>query len=287
MANDGREYEAFVAKLTKSIFDADKFIDGRNIAVEKNKIIEDTCGVRREFDVYWEYEVGGFIYRTVIECKNYASNISIDKIDALIGKAKDIPNLKLAFATTKGYQSGAEKKARSNGIDLLIVREQNESDWQLPDGTPLVNKILINLHVEVAPRILTFSPIADETWIKEHTDIDITKPFTLQDQNDQIFIDDIKAGKTYSLKEIADHLKPLGKRKVGEFQVTEEFEDAFLLNRDLRVKLNAYRVKYVIAPPIEELLEFDYTNELLGVVEYLEKGTKKKIFGNKIVEVPR
>ena len=67
MTKPGREYEAFVAKLVQAILDADEFFDGKNITVEKNKIIEDIFGVSREFDVYWEYEFGDFVYKTVIE----------------------------------------------------------------------------------------------------------------------------------------------------------------------------------------------------------------------------
>ena len=58
MTRPGSEYEAFVARLMQAIIDADELFDGKNIAIEKNKIIEDACGINREFDVYWEYEFG-------------------------------------------------------------------------------------------------------------------------------------------------------------------------------------------------------------------------------------
>ena len=287
MTKLGSEYEAFVARLVQAILDAEEFVDGKNIAVEKNKIIEDTCGVRREFDVYWEYGLGDFAYKTVIECKDYNSTVSIDKIDALVGKARDMPDLKLAFATRKGYQRGAQRKAKKNGINLLIVREQNDSDWQLEDGTPLIKKLVIDLHVQVPPRILNFEPIIDGNWVTEHTDIDTNKPFNFVDQTDQIFIEDVKASKRFSLKDIEDQLQPQGDSEHGNFEVTEQFEDAYLLNRDLKVKLRGYKAEYGIAPPIRQPIEIDYSNELIGVVEYLEKGTKKKIFGSKIVESRR
>ena len=287
MTKPGREYELFVASLVQAILDADRFVDGKNITVEQNKIIEDACGVNREFDVYWEYEFGDFVYKTVIECKDYKSKVSIDGIDALIGKATDIPDLKLAFATKKGYQSGAERKAKNNGVDLLIVREQDDSDWQLEDGTPLVKKIVINLHVEMPPRIVAFSPIVDKDWIGKHTDIDATRPFNFVDRTDQVVIEDVKASKIYSLKDIQDKIQLQQNSKYGEFEVTEEFEDAYLLSRDLKLKLCAYKLVYILSPPSEQLIEIDYSNELIGVVEYLEKNTKKKIFGNKIVDAQR
>lgn len=284
MTKPGSEYEAFVARLVQAILDADEFFDGKNMTVEKNKIIEDTCGINREFDVYWEYEFGELVYKTVIECKDYNTTVSIDNIDALIGKSSDIPDLKLVFATKKGYQSGAKRKANKHGIDLLIVREQDESDWQLDDGTPLIKKLVINLHVQLSPRIVSFMPVIDGHWVSTHTDIDTTKPFRFVEQTDQVFIEDVTTSQRLSLKDVENQLRPYGDRDHGKFEVTVEFDDAYLVHRDLRLKMRAYNATYIIAPPIHQPIEIDYSNELIGVVEYLEKGTKKKIFGDKIVD---
>jgi hypothetical protein len=103
MNRSGKEYEGFVAKLQQAILDSEEFTHQKNIKIEMNKIIIDKNGVEREFDLYWEYELGGFTYKTIIECKYYNSTISIDKIDALIGKIHDIPDLKAVFATKQGY----------------------------------------------------------------------------------------------------------------------------------------------------------------------------------------
>jgi hypothetical protein len=42
-----------------------------------------------------EFDLGGYVYKTVIECKDYASTITVEKIDAFIGKTNDIPGLSL------------------------------------------------------------------------------------------------------------------------------------------------------------------------------------------------
>ena len=47
MISDGRNCEAFVAKLYRAILDAEKLIDGRNIALELYKTIVDRCGIER------------------------------------------------------------------------------------------------------------------------------------------------------------------------------------------------------------------------------------------------
>ena len=123
MDRTGKEYENFVSILQQAILSSEEYIKQKNIVIEKNKIIKDKNGLDREFDLYWEYELGGLTYKTVIECKDYKSPITVEKIDALIGKIQDIPELKGVFATKTGYQSGTKTKAKKNGIELLIVRE--------------------------------------------------------------------------------------------------------------------------------------------------------------------
>ena len=88
MSNDGKQYEQFVALLHQALLDAENFTTQKNIEVQRNKKIVDSCGVEREFDLYWEYELAGITYKTVIECKDYSSRISLRKIDALIGKIR-------------------------------------------------------------------------------------------------------------------------------------------------------------------------------------------------------
>lgn len=125
----GDEYEEFVSKIYSAILKSDNIVNSKTIQIELKKKIKDKSGINREFDLYWEYELGGLVYKTIIECKDFNKKIPIEKIDSLIGKLEDLPDLKAVFATKLGYQSGAEKKAISHNIELLIVREQNETDW--------------------------------------------------------------------------------------------------------------------------------------------------------------
>lgn len=166
MINNGKEYEVFVASIQKALFDSEQWPELKNIEIERNKKILDRCGVEREFDLYWEYELAGVTYKTVIECKDYASTISIDKIDALIGKTQDIPDLKALFTTKKGYQSGAQIKAQQHCIDLLIVRESNDNDWTLADGTPCIREVCISVIAILPARIKSFTPQIDVEWVK-------------------------------------------------------------------------------------------------------------------------
>lgn len=284
MANKGKEYELFVAKLQQALLNAETITTQKNIQVEVDKKVMDNCGIERQFDIYWAYELAGITYKTVIECKDYNSNVSVEKIDALIGKIRDIPDLKAVFATKKGYQSGAKTKADQNRIDLLIVREQNDTDWTDEDGTPLIKKICINMHICMPAHIHKFEPMIDGNWVKENTSIDTTKPISLFGLNNEIFIENIETKETYSLHELASTLEPLEEKEYGVFEKIEKFNNAFIHHKDLMLRLSGYKIEYSISKPINEPIEIDFSKELIGVVEYLQKGTKKSIFRDGIIK---
>jgi hypothetical protein len=280
MAKAGSEYENFVANLQKAIFDSEEFTKQKNIVIEQNKKIIDKNGIEREFDLYWEYELGGFTYKTIIECKDYNSTISIEKIDALVGKLHDFLDLRGVFATKMGYQSGALKKAQENNIDLLIIREQNDSDWTDEEGNPLIKIVHIDVIGYSSALIRKFQPYFDVNWIKENTDIDITKPFSICGLNNEIFVENFEKNEKYSLYDLSYKLSDLENNKPGDYEKLFEFSDAYLISRNIKVKISAYKVSYSIQEPIKNEIEIDYSKELLGVIEYLEKGIKKRIFKN-------
>jgi len=279
--NTGKEYEKFVAELQQALLNADMLTNQNDVHVEVDKIITDNCGIKRQFDIYWEYELGGITYKTVIECKDYNSKVTVDKVDAFIGKIRDIPDLKPVFATKTGYQSGAEIKAKQNKVDLLIVREQNDSDWTSEDGTPLVKTICINMHICMPAHIHKFEPMIDAQWAKENTSIETGDAISFAGQNNEIFIEN--ESDKFSLYDLASRLKPLDGKEYGVFEKVEEYENAFIHHKELTLKLAGYKIEYSISKPITEVIEIDGSKELTGVIEYLQKGTKKNIFKDGVI----
>ena len=280
MANDGKDYEQFVKNLQQGLLDSEDLMKQKNISIEANKKITDNCGIKREFDLYWEYELAGITYKTVIECKDYASKVSVEKIDALIGKIRDIPDLKAIFATKAGYQSGAKTKAEKNKIDLLIVREQTDQDWEDSEGNPYIREIAINMELVSAARTVSFSPILDGDWIKEHTDIDTDAPFNLNMRNDLITIEDLEKDRKYSILQLEEEFGASHRGDSGEFTKVEEFSNAFIYCDQLKLKLRGYKIIYSVSLPVQMPINIDYSKELVGVIEYLHKGTKTAIFSD-------
>ena len=278
MARDGREYEQFVARLQQAIIRSEHIAINKNIIVETDKRMVDACGVERQFDIYWEYDLGGLSYKTVIECKDHDSKISVDKIDALIGKMRDLPGIRPVFATKMGYQSGAKAKAIHNNIDLLIVREQNESDWAAPEGKVRLRKLILETVMMSPARILSFKPFLDLEWTKNNTSIDVSRPMRVSFNTEKSIIDDLSRGKRYSLLQLADSLVSVGEKTYGVFRKHEKFKNAFICFDNNRWKLVEYELRYEIRGPTRERHEIDFTTMLLGVVEYLQRGTKKSVF---------
>lgn len=284
MNNDGKAYEEFVGLLHQALLNTETITAQKNIEVQRNKKIVDSCGNEREFDIYWEYELAGITYKTVIECKDYNSHISLEKIDALIGKIRDIPDLRAVFATKKGYQSGAQSKAEHNKIDLLVVREQNDSDWRDVDGMPFIREIHINMTIQMPARITDFQPLFDADWAKENLGLDEGTKVTMSGLNNEIFIENEDVDERYSLLELAGRLTPLDGKGYGEFNKEERFLSGWISGPEFRYKIKGYNATYILSQPYTEPMVIDFSKELVGVIEYLQKGTKKSIFRNGVIK---
>ncbi|MDC5849682.1 restriction endonuclease [Vibrio europaeus] len=279
----GRDYEMFVQNLQQAILDSEEFLKQKNIEIERNKKIEDNFGVLREFDLYWEYELGGVTYKTIIECKDYSSKVSIDKIDALIGKIRDIPDLKPVFATKVGYQRGAEEKAKHNKVELLIVREQNDSDWEDKDGNPLIKIVNANIVYYAPIRLLSFKPVIDGDWADKNTDFDTSTPFTFPSLNSELFLDDKCTGERLSLYDLENRLTKQFRGEFGEQFFDYDCTDVYIEVPGYKLKLHSLSLEFLVPKPLSNPFTLDLSKELVGVVEYLHKGTKTSVFKDKVV----
>ena len=280
---DFREYEMFVAELYYAVMTAESLTTNLETrSFELNKKITNSYGVDREFDVYWEYKLDGVVHNTVIECKNYNTTIPIEKMDALVGKLGDVKkDITPVLATKTGYQSGTIAAADHHKVELLIAREQDLSDWTAEDGKALVRHITIEMNLCPPARIHNFAPTIDGDWVKKHTSVDISQPLSINELNNEIFIDDRTSQERYSLQDLAGRL--VGGKSVGHFQEHKEFTDAYLETpNNGRLKMISFSVEYSIYPPLRQTIEIDFGDALVGVIEYLQKGEKKLIFKNKV-----
>ena len=270
--NTGIPYELFVQRVQQAIIDAQGIGGYKNINVQHNVKLVDNNGIMRQFDLYWEFEFGGVIYRNIIECKDFANSVPIEKIDALAGKLSSFPGLHGIIATPKAFQSGAMEQAKAKGIDVLIVRADSNEDWQSPEGVPYIKTIHIKLVGMVPPQFVQFRPTFDRVWAKENGIAQIhykclPKEFQFVDES----------GGTWTLQDDMD--KDLGELKDGTNIKTYRHicrQPTFCKAPNApKVKILEYELVYRVADTIEN--EIELSPEVLGVVEYVSQQRKKVV----------
>lgn len=282
MSNTGLEYEIFVQSLLTALLQTDNVCGQKNIKVEHRKIIKDNNGIDREIDIYWEFELAGMIYKNAIECKDYNSTISIEKIDALVGKLKDIPGVRGIFATRKGYQSGAETKAKQNGIELLIVRKLEDKDFVDEQGNPLISKIQMDITCLQPPRIQRVNIELDKKYIEEKGIRECPKGAMCCDAT-KTYIETSNMRQSLS-KILEEFLKKQGD-PVGTYSKTIPFSDAYIIYENgIKLKLKEVQVEYVVTGPLTSSTMIDFKDIYAGVIEYLSSSKKTWVRKNGIIE---
>lgn len=118
-------------QLTQSIYQAILNNDyGENIQVEHNVEVKGRSGVAHQIDVLWRFKLGNVKHTVLIECKNYASNLTLEKVRNFFGVLHDIGNAQGIIVTKTGFQSGAAEYANYYGIDLKLLRKPTSQDWE-------------------------------------------------------------------------------------------------------------------------------------------------------------
>lgn len=279
MANNGVQYELFVQKVQQALIDAQQLGQYRTISVQHNLKLIDKNGSPRQFDLYWEFEVGGHVYRNIIECKDYVNDIPIDKIDALAGKLKGFPELKGIIATRNGFQSGAIKQAEANGIDVIVVRDENPAkDWVSADGTPLIRTIVVDLNCQVPPTVLGVKFEFDKEWARAHG----FSTVRLCGAPTEIFIDDKHTGSRRSIQKIVEDDAVLHSYEDRQMHSAKAagLIDAYLeLSDGRRVKVLGYELSYRPGYVIKN--EIRVSPEVIGVVEFVNQKRKKIVLQHK------
>lgn len=282
MVNTGKKYEEFVQNLVRALLHADKVLGQKNILVERRKIIKDRNGIDREIDVYWEFEFAGVVYKTAIECKDYKRQISIEKIDALIGKIEDIPGMRGVFATTKGYQKGAKTKAKKYNIELLVVREIKDTDFVDKNGNPLISKISMNIVALPFPVVTNLEVQLDKQYIEDHHITSYSKERACFDAQ-LTYIEQENTKETLA-KILEDFLKKQAKDP-GTYTDTISFTNAFIIYENgVKLKIKKLVVNYYVSQPVHTKTDIDFKNIYAGVIEYLNNGKKTWIRKNGIIE---
>ena len=121
------EYEKFTQEVYQSIL-AQKNV--ANVEVKHNKNIAGRSGVKHQVDVHWVCKQAGKDHTVLIECKNYNSSLTLEKVRNFFAVLHDIGNCTGVMVTPEGYQSGVVKFAEYYKISLKLLLEPTEEDWE-------------------------------------------------------------------------------------------------------------------------------------------------------------
>jgi len=166
--NTGTGYEI----LVKQIFGQILCMDGlKNLRVEHNvKLDAITRGkngqaLKRQIDVYWEFEAGGVVHKAVVQAKDLTRRITLGMVDTFKSVLDDLPGQPRGIMVTNvGFQSGAQEYAEARGIALYLLREPDASQ----DGIKQVSVIFKT----VQRTLESFSVEVDVDWIRAHGGVD-------------------------------------------------------------------------------------------------------------------
>lgn len=126
-------------------------------------------GVAHQVDVSWRFRRATVDHHVLIECKNYASDITLEKVRNFFAVLHDIGNCQGIMVTKAGYQKGVVEFAKHYGIGLKLLRKPSEEDWK-----GRIKEIHVNIKAvrlvstqEKAPRVEMFFPSDTSLPIKD------------------------------------------------------------------------------------------------------------------------
>ncbi len=100
------------------------------IQVEHNVTVMGRSGVEHQIDVMWRFKQAGIAHAVLIECKNYGSALTLEKVRNFFAVLHDIGDARGLMVTKIGYQDGARRFAEHYGIGLKILRSPSDADWK-------------------------------------------------------------------------------------------------------------------------------------------------------------
>ena len=247
MPKQGTEYELFV----KDVYERLNAVDGlSDVKIQHDVKLSGAAGVEHKIDIYWTFYKGGVNYKVAIECKDYNSRVSKDRIQSFHDVLHDIGNIHGIFVSKTGFQSGAIEYAQKYGIQLMEIRHPTENDWKGRMRNLQFNIEMYSID-NIKPRF-----IIDQERIKDHDDrLIINDKLSFRAMNNQVFVEFDEMTSTSSCDGLAR-----GYMTISEKSTKSIYELINMLPRREAKK------------GIEHIFEF-----INGVVRYTNKESKKTI----------
>ncbi len=157
MKNTGKPYEA----LTEQVFT--RLLAQSNVCAKiQRDVVLEGRSTKHQLDVTFEFSAGLTTYRTIVQCKDWATAVKQEQVLAFHSVLTDIPGQPRGIVVSRsGFQEGARRVAEHHGIKLYELREPRDEDW---DG--LIRAIVINMNLR-APDFDNVRLVLDEVAIRQ------------------------------------------------------------------------------------------------------------------------
>ncbi|MBI3818847.1 MAG: restriction endonuclease [Planctomycetes bacterium] len=126
MYDKSKNYEILTRAIYQSIL---KSQGTEKIEVQHNQVIEGRSGVGHQIDVLWQFRIANIEHKVIVECKDYATTLTLGRVRDFFGVVHDIGNVSGIIVTKVGFQSGAVEFAEHYGINLKLLRKPSDADW--------------------------------------------------------------------------------------------------------------------------------------------------------------
>lgn len=237
--NTGIEYELLVKEIFEQILKYN-LPNLKTLKIEHDVDIKGNLGTH-QIDVYWEFEFNGIKYKTIVQAKDWNSNVPQEKILAFNQILQDIPGQPRGiFITKTGYQKGAKEIAEKLNIVLYELRKPTDKDWE---GKMRDLKIIIH---GIFPNLISCTPVLDKEYMEQYYPNLINAIWVCNPMESKILDSNGEEQCRFM-----DLLNKLMKANVGfneEAEVKESFDEPLYLltEKNDKFKIKELIIKYIV-----------------------------------------
>lgn len=237
--NTGVEYEVLVKEIFEQILKYN-LANLKTLKIEHDVYIKGNLGTH-QIDVYWEFEFNGIKYKTVVQAKDWNSNVPQEKILAFNQILQDIPGQPRGiFITKTGYQKGAREIAEKLNIVLYELRKPTDKDWE---GKMRDLKIILH---GICPHLISCTPIFDKEYLEEYYPDLKNRYFVCNPIESNIV--DFNGQKQCSFMDLLNKLMKVNVGFNEETEVEKIFDEPLYLltEKNDKFKVKGLIIKYIV-----------------------------------------
>lgn len=280
MITKGTEYELLVQQVFNMLHNAEGV---EQIKIQHDVTMTGLSGANHQLDLYWEFKIAGVFYRVAVECKNYASAVSKEKISAFKGVLNDLGGISGIYVCKSGYQKGALQYADAYGIQLLEIRRPTDKDWE-----GRMRDIHIRMHYRTKCNFKV-SFAVDKEWAGKNCKVKPSK-FRAFACDTEIEIAGNEADAVgFTKKSVLDFIRELPSDTVGQgFKKIYTYNDAFVVYREsvesheknvcstCRFKIKAFKIVYDVNEYVDNV-DIYGDRIVMAIVKNIQEQTERTV----------